>query len=184
MNTKLALVVASLSVFAGCGSTEMYTPDGYLTPYGNAETESARNAIVAECNEQFTRIESGYWTCIRPVIALATRYGDAFGEIYADGIYSSRNVALGYEARNISEETTKTKLDEIRDEWVYQEQLYGEQYARFAGDRNAREKELARQRMANVLVQGGTALLQRSSSESETIMCRETAPGVVTCSEL
>ncbi len=145
MRSTTGLTLIAFLLTSGCVSTVMYTPDGFLTEYGVKQTSAENDAIRAECSSAYQRTDSAYYDCHRQVIPLAMRYGSEYAEILSERLYASRNVVLGYEAGNISEETTVQTLDKLGEDFAIQRRIWEEQYNRVVGARNAREKELARQ---------------------------------------
>lgn len=183
MKSTIGLYLAALVLAAGCGSTQMYSPDGYLTEYGGKQTNAEIEAIDAECKATYPKkTESARYECFRSLVPLMLRYDPVFADLMADYLSASRNVALGYEAGNISKETATDTLEEIREDYNYQRTILAEEYDRMAGAINAREKQLARERMSMALNQIGTQMLRRSSSD-KSVTCTETVPGTVECSE-
>jgi len=183
MRVTLTLTLASLLLFSGFVSTDMYSPDGYLSRHDVQQTKIEKDEILANCSSEYERTESAYYDCLRQLIPLATRWGSEHAEIMSQTINASRNVVSGYEAGNISEETTTRTLDELAKDFAIQQKIWGEQYLRVVSARNAREKEIARQRMGIALSQAKSELLKQSSATaSKSVSCTETVPGTVSCS--
>ena len=183
MKSTIGSYLSALLLIVGCASTQMYSPDGYLTKYGGKQTEAEKGAIDAECKATYPKkTESARYECFRALVPLQRRYDPVFGELMADYLSASRNVALGYEAGNITEETAIETLAEIRTEYVYQGEILREEYNRMVGAINARQKQLARERMGMALNQIGTELMRQSSND-KSVTCTETVPGTVECSE-
>jgi hypothetical protein len=183
MNVTLALALVSLALFPGCASTGLYTPDGYLTRHAVKQTSIETAEILAKCSVEYERTESAHFDCLRQLIPLAGRWGSEHAEIISQTIYASRNVVLGYEAGNISEDTTIQTLDEFANDFSNQEKIWGDHYVRVVGARNPREKALARQRMRMALSQATSELLKKAASAGSTSKtCTETVLGTLSCS--
>jgi hypothetical protein len=179
-STTLAVLVMA----SGCASTEMYTPDGYLTQYGAKQTDIEMNAVAEDCDSKYEITESARYDCFRQLVPLFLRYTPEFADLFATTMQDAKNVALGYEAGKISKESTIETLAKHREDYKYNNQILVEQYRRIISARNAREKQLARQRMGMALSQTGSTLLQQSSSDdSIDVTCTETVPGTVHCSD-
>ncbi|MGH2569402.1 MAG: hypothetical protein ACRDGA_13775 [Bacteroidota bacterium] len=178
----LGPLVTCTLLLASCVAPQMYTPDGYLSQYGVKQISAERDEIMQSCNSQFDRLQESYYDCIRNLIPLAVRFGDEYAGIMSDAIYGGRNIALGYEAGEISSEKATNVLDQIATDFAFQEKLWGEQYTKVVQARNAREKALAHQRMGEALMQAGSNMTTESYSDGvDTMTCRETAPGTVSC---
>ena len=182
MRLFLVSTLASLLLVAGCVSTEMYTYDGFLTPYGGKQTDIEYEAILSECQATYESRSSKRYTCYRQLVPLMSRLDPAFGDLYMTFLTSAINIAEGTEAGNISEETASAAIDELSDEYKFQRSLLNEQFNRIVQTRNAQEKYAARQRMGTALSQAGSDLMKQSSSSS-SVTCTETVPGTVSCSE-
>ncbi len=181
MTAKTPLTIILILLVAGCSSTDMYTYDGYLTEYGGKQTAAEYEAINVECNKH-DKLESDRYKCKRQLLPLRLRYDEVFAEIMEDWLTASYNVALGYEAANISEETAQNTLEELRTEYSFEFDMLNEQFKKNVASRNSREKQLARQRTGMALRQLGSDLLQQSEN-NKSVTCMETLPGVVECSE-
>jgi 16S rRNA C1402 (ribose-2'-O) methylase RsmI len=178
---RLPILAATLVFIAGCGSTETYTYDGYLTAYGLKQSDAEYEVIKAECYKH-DEIKIERYTCMLQIVPLRLRLDEAFAELTENWLTASRNVALGYEMGNISEETTRASLEELSKEYKFQNKMLKEQYSKIISARNAREKQAARMRTSMALSQMGSDFLKMSAND-KSVICRETVPGVVECSE-
>lgn len=161
----------------------MYSPDGYLTEYGGKQTDAEFEAIDAECRATYPKkTESARYECFKALVPLQRRYDPVFGDLMADYLSASQNVARGYEAGNISEETAIETQARIRQEYSYQSEILREEYSRMAGEINARQTQLARERMGMAMNQIGTNLMRRSSND-QSVICTETVAGTIECLE-
>jgi len=183
MKATLNLTLAGFVLLASCASTEMYTPDGYLTVYGTKVTKAEQEQVITACKSSYERTESAYYECLRDLVPLALRTGPEFATLINQLNTDRYNVTKGFEAGNISRETTIQTLDKLDKDYDYNGKILIEQYNHIVFARNAREKQLARQRMGMALSQAGNELLRQSSAESKSITCTETVPGTVSCSE-
>ncbi len=181
MKLKILPLLIGAVALAGCATTTMYTPDGYLTQYGADQTDADMKAVLDDCNSRFERTDSAKYVCGRKLIPLFMRYTPEFAELYAASNERARVIALGFEAGNISHETTIKTLNDVAAEYDLNNKILVEQYRKLIESRNAREQELARQRMAQALSQAGAALIVSSDDDFDTVTCTETHPGTVTC---
>ena len=161
----------------------MYSPNGYLTEYGGKQTDAEFEAIDDECRATYPKkTESARYECFRALVPLLGRYGPVFGDLMADYLSASQNVARGFEAGTISEETAIETQAKIRQEYSYQSEILREEYSRMAGEISARQTQLARQRMGMAMNRIGTNLMRRSSND-QSVTCTETVPGTIECSD-